>query len=131
MKCFPLWPRYIYVRRGGLSAKHMGLKRGAIKNTLGEHIGNPGNILRTCREHRRNMLGTKEKWKKSSLPPSPKNLKEKKSRHLEFMQQPTHWLHEISIFKTVHHHFWPGLTAGSVNWGHRVDHHTNDQALKS
>ncbi len=20
-----------------------------------------------------------------------------------------HWLHEISIFKTVHHHFWPGI----------------------
>jgi hypothetical protein len=23
--------------------------------------------------------------------------------------EPSHWLHEISIFKTVHHHFWPGL----------------------
>jgi len=28
------------VRRGGLWAKHMGLKPGAIRNTLGEHIGN-------------------------------------------------------------------------------------------
>jgi len=30
----------IYVRRGGLWAKHVGLKRGAIGNTLGEYIGN-------------------------------------------------------------------------------------------
>jgi hypothetical protein len=35
------------VRRGGLWAKHMGLKRGAIENTLEEHMGN--------------LKGTKEK----------------------------------------------------------------------
>jgi len=35
------------VRRGGLWAKYMGLKPGAIGNTFGEHIGNLGNILRT------------------------------------------------------------------------------------
>jgi hypothetical protein len=29
-----------------------------------------------------------------------------------------HWLHEFSISKTVHHHFWSGLTAGSVICGH-------------
>jgi len=23
--------------------------------------------------------------------------------------EPSHWLHEISISKTVGHHFWPGL----------------------
>ncbi len=23
--------------------------------------------------------------------------------------EPSHWLHEISISKTVRHHFWPGL----------------------
>jgi len=39
------------VRRGGLWAKHMGLKRGAIGNTFGEHIGNPG-------EHIENALET-------------------------------------------------------------------------
>jgi len=33
--------------RGGLWAKHMGLKQGAIGSTLGEHIGNLGNILGT------------------------------------------------------------------------------------
>jgi hypothetical protein len=35
------------VRRGGLWAKHMGLKRGSIEKTLGEQIGN--------------LKGTKEK----------------------------------------------------------------------
>jgi hypothetical protein len=49
------------VRRGGLSAKCMGLKQGAIENTLGEQIGNPVNILRTHWKLERNMLGTKEK----------------------------------------------------------------------
>jgi hypothetical protein len=42
------------VRRRGLWAKHTALKRGAIENTLGEHIGNL-----------RNILGTKEKEKES------------------------------------------------------------------
>jgi hypothetical protein len=42
------------VRRGGLHAKHVGLKQGAIGNTFGEHIKNL-----------RNMLGTKKKWKKN------------------------------------------------------------------
>ncbi len=49
----PLW-----VRRGGLWALHMGLKRGAIGNTLGEHIGN---LMGTHWELEGNMLGTKEK----------------------------------------------------------------------
>jgi hypothetical protein len=53
------------MRRGGLWAKHLGLKRGAIGNTLGEHIENSGNILRTWWEPIGNMLGTKEKWKKN------------------------------------------------------------------
>jgi hypothetical protein len=25
------------------------------------------------------------------------------------LAEPSHWLHEISISKTVHHHFWPGV----------------------
>jgi hypothetical protein len=66
------------VRREGLWAKHMGLKRGAIGNTLGEHIGNLkniGNLLGTQWELERNMLGRKEKRKK--VLPHPK-LKRKK-----------------------------------------------------
>jgi len=36
-------------------------------------------------------------------------LKGKKARHLECLLGPSHWLHEISLPKRVHHHFWPGL----------------------
>jgi hypothetical protein len=66
----------IWVRRGGLWAKHMGLKGGAIGNTFGEHIGNPGNILKTHWELEGNMLGTKEKGKKI-LPPTQNFFKKK------------------------------------------------------
>jgi len=45
------------VRRGGLWAKHMGLKQGAIWNTLGEHIGN---LKGTCWEQRKNEKNTNE-----------------------------------------------------------------------
>jgi hypothetical protein len=50
----------------------MGLKRGAIGNTLGEHT-----------ENLRNMLGTKERRKKilTPLPPHPR-LKRKKIKAL-------------------------------------------------
>jgi hypothetical protein len=50
MECPPFPPPFgqpIEVRRGGLWAKHMGLKQGAIGNTHGEQIGN--------------LLGTEEK----------------------------------------------------------------------
>jgi hypothetical protein len=50
--------------------------------------------------------------KKTSPTPSTQNLKEKKSRHLECMLPPTHWLHVFFIFKTVREHFWPKLMAG-------------------
>jgi hypothetical protein len=46
------------VRRGGLWAKHMGLKQGVIGNTLEEHIEN---LKGTNWELERNILGTKEK----------------------------------------------------------------------
>jgi len=52
------------VRRGRLWAKHMGLKPGAIGNTLGEHIGN---LKGTCWEQREN--------EKKSFPPPPKPIK--------------------------------------------------------
>jgi hypothetical protein len=41
-----------------LWAKHMGIKRSAIGNTLGEQIGN---LMETHWELERNILGTKEK----------------------------------------------------------------------
>jgi hypothetical protein len=43
---------------GGLWAKHMGIKGGAIGNALKEHIEN---LMRTHWELERKMLGTKEK----------------------------------------------------------------------
>jgi hypothetical protein len=49
------------VRRGGLWAKQIGLKRGAIGSTLGEHIKNLGNILGTHWELEENIEGAKEK----------------------------------------------------------------------
>jgi hypothetical protein len=94
-------------RRGGLWAKHMGLKRGAIGNTLGEHIEN---LMGTHWELEGNMLGTKEK---NPPAPHPKlkrvREREKKKRHFECMLSLLHWLHEISLSKIVGHHFWPGL----------------------
>jgi hypothetical protein len=49
---------------GGLWAKHMGLKRGAIGNTLGKHIGN---LMGTHWELEGNMVGTKEFFFKSNI----------------------------------------------------------------
>jgi hypothetical protein len=69
--CLSLWPSYIGEKRRTW-AKHMGLKWGAIGNTLGEHIGN---LLRTWREH----VGNKGKMKKNP-PPSPE-IKEYNSIH--------------------------------------------------
>jgi hypothetical protein len=53
-------------------------------------------------------IGNQGKMKKN---PSPSNLKgKKKTRHLECMLGPSHWLHEISCCKRrVGHHFWHGL----------------------
>jgi hypothetical protein len=51
---------HMYVRRGGLWAKHMGFKGRAIGNIFEEHIGNVGNIMKTHWELEGNMLGTKE-----------------------------------------------------------------------
>jgi hypothetical protein len=50
----------------------MGLKRGAIGNTLGEHIENLGNILGTDGTHwelEGNILRTKENKEKKILSP--------------------------------------------------------------
>ncbi len=82
MEFLPLWPTYIGERSGGLLGKTHGIK-GAIGNTLGEHIGNltgthwepEGRYW----EQRKN-----EKNPHPKPPPTPK-LKKKKSRHFESM----------------------------------------------
>jgi hypothetical protein len=57
---FSFGPTYMG-EKGGLWAKHTGLKRGAIENTFGEKIGNLENILGTHWKLEGNMLRTKEK----------------------------------------------------------------------
>ncbi len=73
----------------------MGLKQGAIGNTLEEHIGN---LVGTHWELEGNMLGTKEKLKKPSPHTPTQNFH-------ECMLQPTHRLHVFLVSKTVGHHF--------------------------
>jgi len=92
---------------------------GNLKGTFWELYGNP---LGTWREH----VGNKGKWKKK-IPPTnptpiplspPKKLKRKQIKALWVHVEPSHWLHEISISKTVHHHFSPGLITPIINWGY-------------
>jgi hypothetical protein len=54
--------------------------------------------------------------KKKSSPHHPK-LKRKKLEALWVHAEPSHWQHEISISKTVCHHFWPWLIPPIINWG--------------
>jgi hypothetical protein len=63
-------------------------------------------------ELKETAVGTREKWKKSSIHPLPlhsQTLKGKKPRHFECMIEPAHWLHKISLPKRVHHPFLPGI----------------------
>jgi hypothetical protein len=61
-------------RRGGLWAKHTGLRRGAIGNTLGEHIGNIWNLFGFWLEPIWNLKGTcwEQRENEKILPPKPK-----------------------------------------------------------
>ncbi len=63
-----------------------------------------------------NTLGTREENKKKSLFPLSKRKKLDRSWvHAE----PSHWLHEISLSKIVHHHFPSGLIPPIINnWGY-------------
>jgi len=74
---------------------------------LGTKWESDGDPLGTERKH----VGNKEKMKKNLPTPLPQNLKENKSMHFECMLSLSieHWVHEISISKTVRHYFWPGL----------------------
>jgi len=73
----------------------------------GEHIGQ---LIATHWELKGNIVGTHwELGRNETTPPPLPNLKSKKARHLECMLGPSYWLHEISLPKRVHHHFWPGL----------------------
>jgi hypothetical protein len=58
------------------------------------------------------------KNKKTTPPSHPERKNQGPSAQVH--AEPSHWELEISIFKTVHRHFWPGLMAGSVIWGHSL-----------
>ncbi len=77
-----------------------------------------GKILGTHWELERNIVQTHwevGKNEKKSLFPPPQNIKGKKTRHLECMLGPSHWLHEIPLPKRLHHHFWHGLMPFAKN----------------
>jgi hypothetical protein len=62
-------------------------------------------MMRKYKEH----IGKKEEKLKNNSPhPTPKKKKQGPSR---VRVGPSHWLYEISIFQTYHHHFFPGLIA--------------------
>jgi hypothetical protein len=75
--------------------------------------------MRTYWELKGNIVGTRENRKKnsSSQPPPPlpvAQLKRKNARHLECVLGPSQSLHETSLPKRVHHHFWPNLYPSQV-----------------
>ncbi len=73
----------------------------------------------TLWEHDGNTLGRREKKLKIPLsltcPHSP--YVHKKKTGLFLSAEPSHWLHEISLFKTVRHHLSPGLIPIPKSWG--------------
>jgi len=92
MKCLPLWPTYIG-EKGRTSGKTYGIKaRCDWEHPWGTHW-----------EQRKN-----EKILLLHSPPPPQNLKGK-NKALWVQAEPSHWLHETSIRKTVCHHFQPSL----------------------
>jgi len=115
----PLGPA-LFVRRGGLWAKHMGLKWGAIAHTLAQHIENLWNILGTWKEH----VGNKWRMNKNSFPPAPSpKLKRKKIKAFSVHAEPSHWLHEISMFQNCSSSFLTrAITPPIINWGYLFIH---------
>jgi hypothetical protein len=96
-------------------------------------LGRPrGTTWGTSREQTANMLPTHwEQGRKTKkiTPPNPTPTPKRKKRGPAWLHsEPSHWLHEISISKTVgHHSFWPGLMAGAefwrpsyINWGYFI-----------
>jgi hypothetical protein len=107
IQSLPLWPTYI-----GVKERTFGKTHGIKARCYWEHPWGTqwelGNILGTRWEPIGDLKGTKEKWKIPPPTPPPK-LKRKKFKALWGHVEPSHWRHEISISKIVHHHFWPGL----------------------
>jgi hypothetical protein len=105
-----------------LWAKPYGIKLRCYWEYLGEHILEQLVNLGIFWEIDENPMGTggntlrtREKNKKIILPPT--SLKEKKKLDCSRVHaEPSHWLHDISVSKTVPHHFSNGLTPLVKNW---------------
>jgi hypothetical protein len=112
MECLPLWPTYIG-EKGRTLDKTYGIKASCYWErpwgTNWEPMEHIANLLWIHWELEGDMLGTKEKWKKSSPPPHAPKLKRKKSRHFECMLSLPIGYMKFLCSKTVCHHFWPGL----------------------
>ncbi len=83
----------------------MGLKRGAIGNTLGKHIEN---LMGTHCVLEGNMLGTKEKWKKIKA--------------LWGHAEPSHWLPWNFYFQNCLSPFLAWVNTSIINWGYLFIH---------
>ncbi len=82
-----------------------------------EHFGN----LRTLWEHDEKMLGRHWEQGGKIQNPSPLTPSKRKRQGPSWVQaEPSHWLPESFISKTVCHHFWAGLMAGAEIWWHSV-----------
>jgi hypothetical protein len=83
-----------------------------------EHIGNLmvawwepiGNLKGTCWEQRKN--------EKKILPPTHTKLKIKKTKALWVHAEPSHWLHEISMFQNCSSPFLALSNTPIINWGY-------------
>jgi hypothetical protein len=81
----------------------MGLKRDAMRNTLGEHIVN---LMGTCWELEGNIERTRWEQRKNE---------QNQGTLSACFSLPIGCMYLFLVSKTVRHHFWPGLMAGFGN----------------
>jgi hypothetical protein len=114
-KHIPLQPR-LYMKNWTLGKpyrccwEHLG-------ELIWEHFGN----LRTLWEHDEKMLGRHWEQGGKIKNPSPLTPSKRKRQGPSWVQtEPSHWLPESFISKTVCHHFCAGLMVGAEIWWHSV-----------
>jgi hypothetical protein len=94
----------VYIHESWTLGKPYGINLSAIENALGNNLRTWG----TSGEHDDKMLETHWDQGTKTKNNSPPHSQKEKTVHAE----PSHRLHEISISKTLCHHFWPGLMGG-------------------
>jgi len=116
MECLPLWPTYIGEKGRTLGKTH-GIKvRCYWKHPWRKHWEPDGNPLGTWREH---VWEQRNFFKKSFCPP-PQTWK-KKIKALWVHAEPSHWLHEISMFQNCSSPFLAWANTPIINWGYLFD----------